>query len=258
MKLDELLELLDDDLSWRKKEVSQLYALCVEKDVEVLRKSLLLVLYSHWEGFVKNAAKLYLHYVSKQKLKVGVLTVNFKTISMKGLINNCYKSSDSLTLNNELNFMDKFTQKDEAKFQIGSNIMDDKDKTLINTTDNLSPDVFSNFCRIIGVKYKDAVSTKKKYLDDSFLGNRNKISHGTKIEFNEDELEDFDLSQDSIQELKQVVLAILDHFKQDIEEYASQNFYLSENDEIRIEFDKFSEVKLDKTLHPEKYLKKLA
>lgn len=251
MDLDKLLEELDEDLAWRKKEISELLSVCKESDIEVLRKSLLLILYSHWEGFLKNAAKLYLLHVSKQKLKVGSLTLNFKTISMKGLINNCFKSSDTQTLDNELTFIEKFSKKDDSKFSIEAQVFKEKDKSLINTRDNLSPDVFNNICKILGLGEMKSLSTKKNYLDESFLGNRNKISHGSKIEIVASDAEDeFDLSLEAIIKLKDIIIAVMDRFKTDIGEYAIEKLYLLKHDDKKLKFDEVSTIELENVLYP--------
>jgi hypothetical protein len=235
MELDQLLDGIDEDLAWRKKEISELFLVCQSQDIEVLRKSLLLIMYSHWEGFVKNTSKSYLNYVSGLQVKIGSLTINYKTISMKGLINTCFASKDTLTLSNELSFISKFSQKDDTKFKLPAISSSDKDKSLINTQDNLSPKVFVNFCEILGLYPKDILDTKKNYLDEVFLGNRNAISHGSKIEFISGH--DFDLSNEALGELKSVILVLLDFFKDDIQFYATNEFYLKEHSDDKNAYD---------------------
>jgi hypothetical protein len=57
MKIEELEEALQKDLAWRKKEVSDLWLICQEKNIEVILKSFLLILYAHWEGYIKQSSK---------------------------------------------------------------------------------------------------------------------------------------------------------------------------------------------------------
>jgi len=161
MTLDNFLDALDEDLGWRKKEISELFGLCQSQDIEVLRKSTLLMIYSHWEGFIKNASKSYLSYVSGLQIKLGTLTINYKTIDLKGVISSCYQSQDTLTLSNELIFMNKYAKHNSKNFTLDKKYLLEKNKVLINTHDNLSPAVFTNFCCILGISEKNAIASKK-------------------------------------------------------------------------------------------------
>lgn len=74
---------LDSDMSWRKKEISVLYMLAQKKDDEVLLKSLILLIYAHWEGFIKRSSKIYLKYISDKNIKIDRLENNFHAITLK-------------------------------------------------------------------------------------------------------------------------------------------------------------------------------
>ena len=45
MKIEEFEEALQKDLAWRKKELSDLWLICQDKNIEVILKSFLLMLY---------------------------------------------------------------------------------------------------------------------------------------------------------------------------------------------------------------------
>ena len=60
---EQLSDKLATDLAWRKKELSEMKSLIEAKNVSDQRHKALVrggvcILYSHWEGFVKLAAKL--------------------------------------------------------------------------------------------------------------------------------------------------------------------------------------------------------
>lgn len=247
MTVDELTNTLDKDIAWRKKEISELYLVCGNEDKEILRKSFLLILYSHWEGFIKNAAKIYLKYITSKKLKIGVLTLNYKTISIKQIIYECYKSQETLTLENEIKFMEKYEAKDKTKFQVKEPILDDKNSSIIDTSSNLSPGVFLNVCKVLGLSSRSSVLMRKNYLDECFLGSRNAISHGNEVNF-DDYDEKFDLDYTSISELKDVVMCIMDNYHSDLLEYANRELYLEQNKSQRQEYDLSSDDDLTKKL----------
>ena len=74
--LEELSQRIDDDLVWRKKEISTLslviFDLQGEAQRAVLRGSLA-VLYAHWEGFVKQSVFLYMNFIDGQCLSANQL-----------------------------------------------------------------------------------------------------------------------------------------------------------------------------------------
>lgn len=249
MKLDDFSDQIEIDLSWRKKEISELFGTCQNHDFEVLRKSLLLIIYSHWEGFIKQSSKLYLRYISGRKLTVNQLTMNYKAIMLKGIIAECTKSQDVLTMANELTLISKLDQHQSVKFKLKEEILRDKNKTLINTKDNLSPKVLNSFYKILGIKEKSSIERKKKYLDESFLGNRNSIGHGSKISL--EASHEFDLSLDSVRDLKDIIVIIMDSFKEDLQTYAEDELFLIKNNAIKIKYDAQSENLLEFNL---KYL----
>jgi hypothetical protein len=235
MDHDKFVDNLDSDLSWRKKEISDLYSATQKNNSTVLRKSLVLVIYAHWEGFIKNGAKLYLFHIESKKLQLKNLTENYKAISLKGVIAECFNSNEGLSLNKELDFIDKFDNKGERIFKLQSKVKLDKDKSLINTKDNLNPEIFNSICRIIGIPEKDSIKSRSNWLNEHFLGNRNTISHGSKIEL--DKPEEFDLSIESLYELKNIILTILSNFKEDLVEYSEYEYFLNANSEIKATYD---------------------
>ena len=240
MKADKFIDLLDDDLAWRKKEISDLVMIYKKGEQEILMKTLILVIYSHWEGFIKNSSKLYLRYISELEIELGTLTYNYKTISVKELIAECMKSKDTRTLQNELTFIKKYKSMDVVKFTISKDILSDKDKSFINTQDNLSPKAFFSICQILGLPEKEAIKTKEKYLDGFMLRNRNAISHGSEIEGGDD----YELTISRITALKNIILAIMDRYKEDLAEYAQKEYFLEKKTKKKAAYDKESNEEL--------------
>jgi hypothetical protein len=84
---------------------------------EVILKSLILLIYAHWEGYIKKSSKLYLKYVSESKKNLNELTDNFKAVTLKNLIKQCFISKESLTLQNEINVLNKLTKAENIKYE---------------------------------------------------------------------------------------------------------------------------------------------
>ncbi|CAH9052207.1 hypothetical protein PSECIP111951_00569 [Pseudoalteromonas holothuriae] len=219
--------MLEADLGWRKKEVANLLLMETEHNQLLIIKSSVLLLYSHWEGFVKNATKAYLEHVSDKKVGIGALTDNFKAISLKGLINEVDKSCETLTMTNELNLISKLQNSPHKKFMLPRGFSrQEKDKTIVNTKDNLSLKVFKSILHIVGIDYATSLDTKGVFIDEKLLENRNKVAHGNRIERIDNE---FDLTIDELKKLKDLVFFLMSALVDDLIYYAEKELYFSDN-----------------------------
>lgn len=226
MRVEQFENFLNEDLGWRKKELSDLILLAEKgNNNEVLLKSVILLLYAHWEGYIKKSSKYYLKYVSESKKKLGELTDNFKAISLKSIVNQCIETAQSLSITNELSLLNKIKDIDNNKFKINIDINNDQDNKIINTESNLNPNVFKRLLSIIGLTYKKEIEVKESYLNYCLLGKRNLIGHGSKHQDDSD----FSLTIDEIKKLRAIMLAIIDNFKEELIEYAQNSFFLISN-----------------------------
>jgi len=259
MKYEYFDKLLDEDLSWRKLEISELFLLAKETNKESVMKSVLLLLYAHWEGYIKKNSKLYIKYVSAQNIKLMELSDNFKAISLKSHISKCIESKDNMTLSNELIFLSKFIEKSDRKFKISikmnevsdlasssedfDNEINEYDNEIIDTESNLKPKVFKNIIDILGLHYKIALQTREHYINSYLLKNRNAISHGSKFDVSQ---ENFSLSIRDIEKLKEIIFSIIDNFRDELLDYAHNEFYLAVNSVRKKEFENRKERELEK------------
>ncbi|MCM3317183.1 MAE_28990/MAE_18760 family HEPN-like nuclease [Rummeliibacillus stabekisii] len=232
MREEQFESYLQDDLSWRKKEISDLLLLAqVSEQQEILLKSLILVLYSHWEGYVKKGSKLYLKYVSEKKVKIKDLTVNFKGIQLKSLSKACIEGQESISLAKEIDFINRYSSVENIKFKLSINPDDDREVCIVETGHNLSPKVMKNIFNLIGLKYCQPIESREQYLNSNLLNNRNAIGHGSKIP--EDSYHDFDLNLSEVLKLKEIIIAILDYFQESLLYYQENKLYLEGNLELK-------------------------
>ena len=84
--MESIFDAIDRDYAWRLVELSEIKkAVQVAKGRAVateIRKGILL-LYAHWEGFIKFVSTEYLQYIVDQKFKQSELTDNFRCILFK-------------------------------------------------------------------------------------------------------------------------------------------------------------------------------
>jgi len=235
MRYDDFERLIHEDLAWRKKEISELYLLTCDKENEVLMKSMILVLYAHWEGYIKKSSKIYIKYICEKRLKLCDLTPNFKAIVLKTTISNTIDVKESLNLSKELEFMIKYHKLQQKRFKVLIDIDNEFNVDIIDTNNNLNPKVFKNILNILGVKYVDSFSSRENYINSSLLGNRNAIGHGSK--FDKDRQDDFDLCIDNISELKLFIIEVLDFYTNMLLDYIGEEFYLECKDDEKNIYD---------------------
>jgi len=209
--LEDLSNRLNDDLTWRKRELSKLKAMIETErsDMErsrVLLRSGLTLLYAHWEGFIKEAGSLYLEYVAMQRLNYDQLTSNFLALAFKKRLAEVNETHKATIYTTSLDFIRfQLSQRSQIPYKEG-----------IRTGSNLSSEVLKEIICILGLEY-DFYETKQKLIDTKLLAKRNQIAHG----------EYLDLDVEDYAALQKQIITMIDHFKAQIENNASQEKYKS-------------------------------
>ncbi|MFC9967618.1 MAE_28990/MAE_18760 family HEPN-like nuclease [Nocardia ignorata] len=168
---DALYDLIFNDLSWRRREIS-LFNSQIDKVSEEFQKALLrssvALLYGHWEGFVKNAGRSYLSFLSTKRLSFQQLRPELAALALRAhLTNATLAKRPRLHADIVRGIRERATER--ATLPTNSDA--------IRTESNLSFRVLTDILDAIGC---DA-SRYEKYsdlIDDQLVGARNKIAHG--------------------------------------------------------------------------------
>lgn len=243
MEISNLDNLLVEDLTWRKLEISELITLAEVEEKNVLLKSIILLLYAHWEGYVKKSSKTYLKFVIENRIMVSELTDNFKYVALKGLSKEVHQSSTTLNLMNDIKFVLKLDEINTKTIDqiLRVDINNEREKTIVDTQDNLTPEIFKKIIAILGLTYLDGYELKKMQIENKLVAYRNSIGHGNrKLSANED----FQLEINKIKELKEIIFTIIENFREDIFEYAKEQFFLKENKSQIASYVEMKELKL--------------
>ena len=168
--IEQLQQHLDDDLAWRKKELTVIKSLVTTRAssaemVNCYIRSGIALLYAHWEGFIKAASVAYLTYVAAQRLTYSDLTNNFVAIAAKRLLNEA-------GLSNKVTVYAKV-----AEFFISGLAERCSLPTEIETKSNLSSEVLREITYTLGLDYRE-YEIKAKLIDEKLLKNRNEVAHG--------------------------------------------------------------------------------
>lgn len=206
----ELSDALAKALAWRKKEITNIRFLIEDAKrshrLDALRRMAVPMLYSHWEGFVKQAAQFYLEMVVRQGLPYERLKTNFVAISIRRIL---HDATEAKKIDAQIAAVEFLTYNQGNRAKISSD-------GVIDTASNLNSEVFSNILTTIGIKCDSFWDNRFLLIDGSLLKNRNKIVHGEMSEIDS-------LTYDQLHDL---VIEMLNKFCDCIENAAASKDFL--------------------------------
>ncbi|WP_050566695.1 MAE_28990/MAE_18760 family HEPN-like nuclease [Vibrio jasicida] len=224
--LQDFVSTIEGDLLWRKKEISDLIVLRNGENDFLVSKSVILMLYSHWEGYIKNASKAYIYYISSLKLPLNKLTTNFEAIALKNELNLAKSSAEKMRIDCDITLVNDFYERLNDTFTVPSEILQERNKKFINTHDNLNIEHFNHIMRIVGIGNLDAISNRANYIDEQLLHQRNTISHGTKIN---PKNPGFNLSIPQVKTLRDFIVLLMEFVRDELIYYSEEELYLFNN-----------------------------
>jgi hypothetical protein len=198
---------LSRSLAWRKKELTALKFVVDTAPVpeqNVVLRAAATLLYSHWEGFVKEAGTSYLEFVSRQSLELGQLKSSFLAVSIRRQISQC-ASAKSVSLHRLL--VDR----------IRSGLANPANlpwKKIIKTRSNLKAANLKEIIDILDLDY-GPFELKAKPVINKLVDTRNGIAHGEGIPVDPTEYAD----------LHTEIIILLNEFKSQVQTAASTKKY---------------------------------
>jgi hypothetical protein len=200
--LDELVEVLEGDLAWRKRELTNVKFMLPSRRAyrSLLLRAAICLLYAHWEGFVKTAATSYVSFVANRGLRYRDLTPNFVALGLHGEIREAGQSNHP-TVHTELVVRLTSDLSDRARINW---------RESVNTHSNLNSETLGRILALLGLEERDYLS-KGPLLDQKLLNNRNRIAHGEKADIEPD---DYDV-------LHTEIIQLLDSFNTDVQNAAA-------------------------------------
>lgn len=167
---NELKDILDKDLAWRKVELSAILANVNSSEagaIKVALRTSILLLYAHWEGFIKKAAEAYLNFVSNQSLKFTDLENCFLAIALRQKLRDLKEENDSTIHSQFVSFV-RDRMQDDAQISY---------ENVISARSNLSSKILRQILNSIGISYS-LFELKGNLIDGQLLKYRNTIAHG--------------------------------------------------------------------------------
>jgi hypothetical protein len=176
---EELIDNLTADLAWRKKELTTLYnnvETANSKNLPTALRCASVLLYAHWEGFVKNSAESYLTYIKFQKLNLNQVNSNILALSLKQKISE-FSMTNKATLH--VQFIDFFQNNLNEKASFS-------ETDSIKTQSNLNSIILKEIFATIGLDITN-YDLKSNLIDKQLIKYRNDIAHGNQPPLNKQE-----------------------------------------------------------------------
>lgn len=168
---DDLSRQLQQDRTWRLKEISDLKSITVKSDQaaqNVLLRAVVTICYAHWEGSVRFAAQKFFEHISLRKYQYRELDRQF--LRNYFLPRLAAMSSSKMSVAERCALVDDILSSSERRFARAN---DD----LVNTRANLNSEVFRDICLVCGVEFSQ-FAADAHFIDVVLLKRRNEIAHG--------------------------------------------------------------------------------
>lgn len=171
----------------------------------VMIRSGVCLLYAHWEGFIRCAARGYLEYVAARKLKYRELRPNFLVAGLYGEVSRLAQRPNV-----------------EGSLELIGAVLDDERRfgnaheEAISTRSNLNSKVLGEVLRVVGIDSREYL-LKNRLIDIRLVANRNNVAHGEQLEMT---------SKDYL-DLHATTIEMMNRFRNDLENAVATAAYRS-------------------------------
>jgi hypothetical protein len=208
--VEQLVDAVSSEISWRRKELTDLKCLLEaaasnRTRQSTLTRAALALLYAHWEGYVKSVAEMYLEFVCMQRCRNLELSDSLLAVTLRSML---ASSEGSHKIKSHVDIVQFFRTQMETRSRLPY-------KSVIRTEFNLSSTVFFEILRTLGFTASECES-KSHMLDHQLLAKRNHVAHGNNLPIDIDEY--FHLHDE--------ILALMNLLRNYIENAAETGAYL--------------------------------
>lgn len=207
--VEELDDAIDAEIAWRKQELSTALQLISKSSGPAQRANLragIVILYAHWEGWVKTVAQMYVRYVHTKAYPYEKLSTAFLGHALKHRLN-ILDQTNKPAMHNEFAAFLRSELTERAALSID----------LVRTESNLSSGVFADIIEALGLPKREIYESRKQMIDLELVHQRNTIAHG----------EFLSLTVDEYKLLRERVLELLGLYTDDVRNAAATGRHLA-------------------------------
>lgn len=199
---DNFLDFIQSERAWRKKELTNIKYLIHgsrKSSSDVLIRSGVLLLYAHWEGYVKKVCEGFFYYLNFKGLKYSQLQTNFIALGVSEEFNWNFPQKKYSSYAKAVSFV--LDRAKECKFNIDVSAR-------VDTKSNLNYEVLLNLLNMLGIVC-DHFKNNQHHIDNRLLKYRNAIAHGERTDNNPD----LNITFDDFTDLDSRIGELMDHFE---------------------------------------------
>lgn len=200
---------INEEIVWRKRELTTTLQIAQKQSVLADQRASLrsgvLILYAHWEGWIKNVAQLYVRYVNTMSIPYELLSEAFLGNALKTKMSAIEEATAPLIHNEFAIFMRTGLSKGAVLSE-----------GLVRTESNLSSRVFFDILDRLGLERRSAYVLRANQIDTDLVHKRNSVAHG----------EYLDLQLSDFKSLRADILELLELFTDDVRNAASTGKHL--------------------------------
>lgn len=178
---------MEESLSWRVNEIVTLKNLLREDNRVPVVKTLIVMLYAHFEGFFKDCLECYIKYINSTELPLSRFNNSIITASLNreyAAFENMNRKCKELTsVPPTEEFLHKFHRRRELTQKLVSDYLNRKiriDEKIINTKSNLDYSVVQENMYVLGLDYN--YFSEKQNNITQLVRLRNSVAHGSQKE----------------------------------------------------------------------------
>ncbi|WP_263081533.1 MAE_28990/MAE_18760 family HEPN-like nuclease [Endozoicomonas sp. Mp262] len=211
---NQFLDHIQKERAWRRKELTNVKSLihgARASHSHTLIRSGILLLYSHWEGYVKKVCEAFFYYLNFKAIKYSELSNNLRALGIISEFDNNFPYKKFSSYLKSVNFVLTDCKNKRFKLDVEKNI---------DTQSNLNTEVLNELLDKVGVD-STYFSNHKFYIDNRLLKCRNAIAHGERTDNNQD----LSLTNEEFYDLYAKVNSLMDHFENIVVNHLERESY---------------------------------
>ena len=198
---ENFLDTIQNERAWRRQELTNFRSIIYQSkrsNNSTLIRTGVLLLYAHWEGYIKKVCEAFFYYLNFKSHKYSELKSNFVAIGLIEKFNGNFPQRKFESYLSSVNFT--LVESKDEKFRIDV-------QSRVDTKSNLNTEVLSELLSMLGLD-TEHFENNKFHIDSRLLKFRNAIAHGERTE-NNPELQ---IDNEEFEDLYQRIMALIDYF----------------------------------------------